>query len=245
MNIKSIGFKRKVDTNSSSSSSTLRTSSECRIKSCKRAPVILCKDKKQGECLIHYCCRSGSLFPEENKPAVIDNENLQEQFKCNLKDLWKAAIGDVAMLMYDAQKEEEFLMRNDPSAVIRLDSDFKLNTPLIGTEKYVGSRETLTLSATSENIGVKDQNSLISSSNNEHEILISDGISDNNVNMLLEGLVHYGDRCSVCESKHTVRRIKNPGYDVAKYETWGSSTAPTMIFDVICKACGITKTMSE
>ena len=208
---------------------------KCRL--CSRAGVV--KVKGRVECLIHYCCSKDSLRPKENKPEVVDEETLENQFNTSVKDLWSEAVGDVVMMMYEYQKDEQKMNRTDTFGFLNLDSHM-LNTSLIGTEKKVKEgmkSDTGTSSKVSDldrpiwKLGSSGEDS------SEKDVVVGREISD--------GLVNWNDKCVYCKSESTVRRFRSGGYDVAKKETWGGGLAPLVVYEVICRSCNHVEVRNE
>ena len=215
---------------SSSSSSILSSSSsklKCRM-ACSRKSVLK-TDGKGPLCLLHFCCNKESLQLEQSKVSVCCSIQLEKQFTGTVKDLWIRAVGEVVVMLYTAQQNEQKLMRNDPLAVFNLDSH-QLNKSLIGTEKLENVKN---ISDTPEEVTLRPKRTIWRLESDEAEPARELDIS--------EGLVCYGDKCSSCNSELTVRRFRHTAYDVQKNETWGGGAA-SIVYEVICDACGTSKT---
>jgi hypothetical protein len=203
---------------------------KCRNKTCSRHGVIKCK-RKEPECLLHYSCGKSSLYPLENQPTVYNKEKLEAQYDSSLKSLWDDAVGDVVMMMYDAQREEQKLMRDNPLAVLQLDSH-RINIDLIGCERLMDKTQ------------AKSSSTLISSSKTSiwrHSSQSTEDCDDD----ISEGLRSHNDQCGNCDSIKTVRRYSAVVYDVQKSETWGAANTPSTKFQVICQDCGTSRMRAE
>ena len=91
-------------------------------------------------------------------PVVLDANSLEEQFEMGgVKELWSKAVGDVVMRMFKAQADEQRMSRDDPLAMLNLDSH-PMNLPLIGTEKKVNKeKERLDLEQAKQNMSVGER----------------------------------------------------------------------------------------
>lgn len=202
---------------------------KCRMATCSRESVL--ENDKGPLCLLHYCCNKESLQLKKNKVTVSSSTQLERQFTGTVKDLWIKAVGEVVVMLYTAQQNEQKLMRNDPLAIFNLDAH-QLNKSLIGTEKLEKKRKSSD-SPVEEEVTLKPMRTIWR--------LESDEAEPAKVVDISEGLVCYGDKCSFCDSELTVRRFRQSSYDVQKNETWGGG-APSIVYEVICRACGTSKT---
>ena len=178
-------------------------------------------------------------------PVVLDANSLEEQFEMGgVKELWSKAVGDVVMRMFKAQADEQRMSRDDPLAMLNLDSH-PMNLPLIGTEKKVNKeKERLELEQAKQNMSVGERIGRKNIWHHKSPQALDEFVAKN-ASSEKDSLRNFGDMCKGCESWKTVRRFRPFTYDVAKNETWGSSTAPDSIFDVICNECGNVETRNE
>jgi hypothetical protein len=117
-----------IISNINSSSSNSSKCYSCKERSCLRI------DGKDV-CLLHFSLskhavdytnltKNKNKFSRDDKrcPTITDHSVLDNQ-KINVQDLWKEAISDVILNMFDLQQDEQDMLRKDPLAIIQLESN--------------------------------------------------------------------------------------------------------------------------
>jgi len=177
---------------------------------------------------------------------VIDNAELLLQ-SGDVKEIWGCAITEVVLEMYELQKKEEVLMRNDPLSVLAMNTkaNKKELKSLFGDKvveqlSQVNQKETAGQPAKLKGSdpawqgkGDKPYFKLLSSH------LTSDGLAlqkDLEEREKRERESADGQACPQCSSRWTYRGIL-AGFDISKAEVWGSKDAAET-YTLNCKECG-------
>ena len=101
-------------------------SSNCTKSKCLYCSQIACiSSKTRNLCLLHYS-RSNSILKQKNININNSNSNefeISNQSALNnqhpmMESLWKEAITDVVLRMYELQKEEQECLRKDPLSML-------------------------------------------------------------------------------------------------------------------------------
>ena len=190
-------------------------------------------DVKEPICLLHYNCCKYSLEKEKYPPIILNQPELHKQFQYEVKDLWIRAVSEVVDMIFEAEKVEKKISKDDKNTIESMNRE-AIMMNLIGSE-LIKSKKTNRI-----------DNSSSSSSVILNKPLWNPSLDTNNeITTISEGLLNYNDICIYCNSNETVRRYKNLVSDIQKIDTWGSSSAPAIIYEIICNVCNLSKKIQE
>lgn len=174
-------------------------------------------------CLLHHCASKGVLL----KGTKIYDENELQNQSTFVERLWRDAVSDVIMRMYDIQKSEEELLKNDPLEILTMNV---LPVPDYSTSKRSIKRPISTGSSTRAgkqlpklNEEKKNVESITENSSSHHTMTTTEN-----------------PKCENCDSRDTRTVYSAPGgnLNVSKNETWGSKSAHSVMINFECKSCG-------
>ena len=190
-------------------------------------------DVEEPICLLHYNCCKYSLEKEKYPPVILNQPELHKQFQYEVKDLWIRAVSEVMDMIFEAEKVEKKISKDDKNTIESMNRE-AIMMNLIGSE-LVKSKKTNPIDSSSSSSSVILNKPLWNPSLD----------ANNRITSISEGLLNYNDICTNCNSHETVRRYKNLVSDIQKIDTWGSSSAPAIIYEIICNVCNLSKKIQE
>jgi hypothetical protein len=202
-----------------------------KCQNCSQNGVVDCYGKIF--CLLHYHIICG----EKQVPhyTIISDLDLNEQ-KGVVEELWKDAISDVVMRMFEYEKMEQIKLNEDPLSILTL------NAPRVPIERQKSTSSESRPAPRSKKQKV-DPLSWSSSSLSATTPAVSE--------MESSSLQVQGSRCSNCHSERTyletgIKNWSSSGRDTVstKAETWAFKDSPSAVTEdwnsvkSICRDCG-------
>eukprot|EP01041_Mallomonas_annulata_P008785 gene8785-18172_t len=198
-------------------------------------------------CLPHFSTNKAVLDYTSDPPQIINDNAVKIQNE-SMQRLWKDAIADVILKMYDNQKIEEDLIRQDPLAILSMAIPSLPKLGRIENTKISQKRKLTLESSTASSLKIFKHNEVNTdpfqrktkldkpllhiSKNDQNNSRISTINSNNNSTNEKNESVHSNNilsdnpTCQECSSRNTRVRYSLTHYDTSRSETWGMKDSP-------------------